>query len=321
MSLFKKYNEMEVINSFFNNIKDKLTNPFFGTLIIVLLVHHWELIYGIFNFDKDCLYDEKILFIKNYISNNITLTTFVFDAFQALIYMFLGYLIIVFTRSLVLWVEFWLMPFITGKVVNKNVVKRNLYDEVLNENKKYFDEYEDQRENVRKFSKIIDEQVEQINEKDKLLLKQSDDISNTIATLESTQSDLYLVQELNEGNGTTIRKLNRSIKEYIEQEEFYAKNLSLYRDLFFDNQSKGFYSSIDKFPPIILDKSLELKKDNKLKDFLSLGLFLTENSTQVKPEILIEMIKRGFLIRNRGREEFTPIGRIIFKYKDILLVN
>ena len=59
---------MEVVNSFFSNIKDKLTNPYFGTLIIVLIIHHWDLIFGVFNFDEGFTLDKKLEFINNYIT-------------------------------------------------------------------------------------------------------------------------------------------------------------------------------------------------------------------------------------------------------------
>lgn len=149
---------MEVINSFFNNIKDKLTNPFFGTLILVLIIHHWELFFGVFNFDKTYTLDNKLEFVKDYITNNITLFSIIWDIVHALIYMLLGYLMIVFTRSQVLWVEYWLMPLITGKIISKSVVRKSDYDDVVKEREQYFDQYEEQRNNVRKFSKAIDEQ-------------------------------------------------------------------------------------------------------------------------------------------------------------------
>ncbi len=135
---------MEVINSFFSNIKDKFTNPFFGTLIIVLIIHHWELWYAILNFDDGFNLNQKIEFIEKYISENLTFQSFLWDIAQAFIYMFIGYLIVVFTRSMVLWVEFGLMPLITGKVVNKNVVRRSEYEEVVKEREEYFDQYEEQ---------------------------------------------------------------------------------------------------------------------------------------------------------------------------------
>lgn len=309
---------MEVINSFFNNIKDKLTNPFFGTLIIVLLIHHWELFYGLFNFDDDCTYDEKILFIHNYISVKITLKSFLIDAFQALIYMFFGYLIIVLTRSIVLWIEYWLMPFITGKVVNKNVVKRTLYDEILNENKEYFDQHEDQRENVRKFSKIIDDHVEQIKEKDKLLIKQSNDITNTLATLESTQSDLKFVKNQNELNDSTNRE---NIREYSEMLKFSTLRLNLYKELFYGKKNDFFFSSMKNFPPTIIEKIVELKNDNKWEDFLKLSSYVYGYSESLSDNIALYMKETGLaLLNDKQKVVLTPIGEYIYIFKESIKI-
>ncbi len=34
-----------------DNVLQKTTNPFFGTLIAIWLVHNWQFIYTIFNFE------------------------------------------------------------------------------------------------------------------------------------------------------------------------------------------------------------------------------------------------------------------------------
>ena len=57
---------MRIIESFVDNIKQKTTNPFFGTLILVWLVRNWELVYTLFNFDNDCTLSDKKQFIRDY---------------------------------------------------------------------------------------------------------------------------------------------------------------------------------------------------------------------------------------------------------------
>ena len=57
---------MDITSSFFDNIKDKTTNPFFGTLIFVWLVRNWDLVYTVFNFDSDCNLEDKKEFIRKY---------------------------------------------------------------------------------------------------------------------------------------------------------------------------------------------------------------------------------------------------------------
>lgn len=308
---------MEVINSFFKNVKDKLTNPYFGTLILVLLFHHWELIYSIFNFDEKLNLDAKLKSIKKYISTNITFESVMYDALWALILMLAGYLIIVITRSIILWVEFWLMPFITGKIINKNVVKKEEYDNVVKEREEYFDQYEEQRENVRTFSKTIDEQTEQIKEKDKTLLEQTKTISTTVKELESTKSKLE--RSLNDASSKAnkIESLNNSLAENQKYKDYAIDKANKFEHLYFGKENQDFYSSIDKFPPEVITKLKELEKDNKLKAFIQVGQFYEHGGT-MGGEIITEMINRELVFDRGSREDLTPVGKIIYRYRKVL---
>lgn len=311
---------MEVINSFFNNVKDKLTNPYFGTLILVLLFHHWELIFIIFNFDDNVTLDTKLNSIKEYISINISFQNIMWDALWALILMLSGYLIIVITRSIVLWVEFWLMPFITGKIINKNVVKKDEYDKVVKEREEYFDQYEEQRKNVRNFSKTIDEQTEQIKQKDKDLLKQTRTISETIKELDLTKNKLEKSSNEASNKSKELELAKNSISELNRNLEFKTDKVNKFEHLFFDKENQSFYSSIENFPPEVINKINELKKDNKLMAFIQLGSFY-ENGGTIGGELLTEMIKRELAFERGSREDLTPLGKIIYRYRKVLVNN
>lgn len=311
---------MEVINSFFNNVKDKLTNPYFGTLILVLLFHHWELIFIIFNFDDYVTLDTKLNSIKEYISINISFQNLMWDALWTLILMLSGYLVIVITRSIVLWVEFWLMPFITGKIINKNVVKKDEYDKVVKEREKYFDQYEEQRKNVRNFSKTIDEQTEQIKQKDKDLLKQTRTISQTIKELDLTKNKLEKSSNEASNKSKELELAKNSISELNRNLEFKTDKVNKFEHLFFDKENQSFYSSIENFPPEVINKINELKKDNKLMAFIQLGSFY-ENGGKIGGELLTEMIKRELAFERGSREDLTPLGKIIYRYRKVLVNN
>jgi hypothetical protein len=307
---------MEVVNSFFSNIKDKLTNPYFGTLIIVVIIHHWELIFGIFNFDEIFTLEKKLEFVKNYIATNITWESFLLDALQALLYMFIGYLIVLLTRSIVLFIEFGIMPFITRKIVNKNVVRKTEYDEVVKEREEYFDQYEEQRNYVRNFSKTIDEQTEQIKQKDENLLKQTNTISKTIKILDSTKEELESFKNESSKKSLQIDQLKNSI-EFLEKENSsYNEKTMGYEHLFFNGQNKNFYSIINNFPPEILTKVQELKNDEKWEAFLHLGKFF-EKGGQIGSELLTEMTKRDLAFQREKRRNLTPSGEIIYRYNKV----
>lgn len=307
---------MEVVNSFFSNIKDKLTNPYFGTLIVVLIIHHWELIFGIFNFDEGFTLDKKIEFVKNYSLNNITWKSFLWDALQALFYMLIGYLIVVLTRSIVLFIEFGLMPFITGKIVNKNVVRRTEYEEVVKEREQYFDQYEEQRENVRNFSRTIDAQTEQIKEKDKNLLEQSNSISKALKELDLSQKRLAKSVDENNERSKIIERLENSIAQHDNLSKFCSKKLMEFRNLFFGKENESFYSSVDKFPPQIINKVNQLKKANDWNEFLQLGDFY-KNGGSMGGKTLTKMINYGLASARETTDDLTPIGEIIYQNKNV----
>lgn len=307
---------MEVVNSFFSNIKDKLTNPYFGTLILVLILHHWELLFAVFNFDNNFSLSQKLNFVSEYISIYITWKSFMLDALQAALYMVTGYLIVVLTRSIVLFIEYKLMPFITGKIVSKNVVLKTDFDEVVREREEYFDQYEEQRNNVRSFSKTIDEQTEQLKQKDDLLLDQSNKISETIDGLNNNKRQLVNAQ-------SRIDQISKNLRELESSNEILKKELAVanekvqgYEDLFFDEINQNFYDSIRKFPPEVINKVAELKKENRWKPFLSLGSFF-ENGGSIGGDLLTEMISRGLAFERESREDLTPVGNIIYRYYTI----
>ena len=307
---------MELINSFFSNIKDKFTNPFFGTLILVLVFHHWELWYGVLNFDKDCNLDDKLLFIQNYISANLIFKSLMIDILLAIGYMFLGYLIIVATRGLVLWVEFGLMPLITQKIVNKNVVRKSEYDTVVKEREEYFDKYEEQRRNVRNFSKTIDEQTEQISQKNQGYVKQNQVIGVLEKELDIANEKLEKLRIANDEKSTKIKELTTSIEEIQKSNELKSEILEKYDHLFFNQENVPFYNSIEKFPPEISKKVQELKKEKKWNSFLYIGKFFTEGGS-ISGESLTEMIEKGIVFERGKREDFTPLGKVIWHYREV----
>ncbi len=311
---------MEVINSFFSNIKDKLTNPYFGTLIIVLLFSHWELLYSIFNFNASQDLNDKISFIQEYISENITWTSFFKDATLALVLMLTGYLVIIVTRSLVIWVEFRLMPIITGVIISKNVVIKSEYDEVVEQREEYFDQYEEQRENVRRFSKTIDEQTEQIKEKDENLLEQSNKITQTIRDLDTTKISLNesLKREKQIKNELTLlQNLNENLKR---DNNLKNKMLDQFELLFVGDTNKAFFNTLNKFPPEIVKEVAKLKNDNQWDSFIAMGDFFRKGG-HLDGALLSNMIKRGLAFERGENESFTPKGKIIYYYRNIFDSN
>jgi ABC-type transporter Mla subunit MlaD len=230
--------------------------------------------------------------------------------------MFIGYLVIVGTRSLVMWVEFWLMPLITGKIVNKNVVRKSEFDEVVKEREEYFDQYEEQRKNVRYFSKTIDDQTEQIKQKDINFLEQTNTINKNQKDLEFLNRQLDNLKTENKTNIQKISEINTALKTLENDNATKIEQIRKYRNLFSSSENEPFYSSFDKFPPEVLNKVKELKDKNKWETFKYVGNFFTKGGS-MGGETLTEMIELGISFDRDTREDFTPLGEIIWKYRNL----
>lgn len=141
---------MQIISSFFDNLKQKTTNPFFGTLIFVWLIRNWELVYTLFNFDKDCNLADKKSFIINYYSSRSIWTELLYNVGISLILMIFAYLLIVLTRVFVNWVEHKIIPELNLKFVSKLVVNSSRYDESEKQRIENYNALVAERENINK---------------------------------------------------------------------------------------------------------------------------------------------------------------------------
>lgn len=81
------------LNSIFDNIKERTTNPFLGTLIVVWTVHNWKLVYSMFYFDKSLKLEERLHYIDKYFNDR----PFVWDL---LIVVVITIVVLLFTYSM-----------------------------------------------------------------------------------------------------------------------------------------------------------------------------------------------------------------------------
>ncbi|MCI9845178.1 hypothetical protein [Flavobacterium pectinovorum] len=310
---------MDYLNSFFQNIKDKLSNPFFGTLILIIIIHHWELWYSLFNFDKNYTRNAKVLLIKNLAEYELTTKNITYDIFYAIIIFLCGYFIIVGTRTLSMLIEFRIMPFITGKIINKNVVLKSTHDETVLERDEYSEKYEEQRKNVRLLSKNYDEQIEQIKTKDIELADTMASVSSLTKKLNSSERKVENTQNELEKSKIKLQQLELETENQKNESEFFLDNLQEYSSLFFNEENLLFWNSPNKFPTIIINKVIELKKANKWKQFLEVANYL-ENGGTISPNRINEIEEFEIIKQIKGKKfrQLSPIGGIISKYRSIL---
>lgn len=309
---------MDYLNSFFQNIKDKLSNPFFGTLILILIIHHWELWYSLFNFDPNYSRNAKVLLIRNLAEHELTTENILYDIVYALGISLLGYLIVICTRSLSMVIEFRIMPFLTGKIINKNVVLKSTHDETVSERDEYADKYEEQRKNVRLLSKNYDEQIEQIKNKDVELAETMQSLSKLTRDFNSSEQKLQNTENELQKSNSKVERLESETKKLTDDLTIKLNDLNEFRSLFFKAENRSFWDSSYKFPTIIRDKVKELKEANKWEQFIQVASFVEGGGT-MSQTMLNEMTEFGLIEKgiDTNFKRLRPIGEIIFKYKFI----
>jgi hypothetical protein len=135
----------DIILSFKENIKQKTTNPFFGTLILVWVIHNWELIYTFFNFESTKNLKDRIDYLSNYFSTipfikNLLLCIGITFAVLIATYVFLN-----FSRLIINIFEKKLTPWIYKITDKSSVVLKEDYQLVQAERNQLFTKVEEEK--------------------------------------------------------------------------------------------------------------------------------------------------------------------------------
>ena len=154
----------EIMNPVKENINTKLTNPFFGTLIIVWLFHNWELLVTIVNISDYNTIDLKIKAIADHFRNGKS--SFLCNFLTCVIYSF-GVLIfsyLLLSASLALTIQFARFKKWIFKKTEKSAVVyiedylkiKNINESLILENEKNAKEKLEYFEKLEKTSKDIE---------------------------------------------------------------------------------------------------------------------------------------------------------------------
>ncbi|PKB15257.1 hypothetical protein [Flavobacterium sp. 5] len=309
----------QIFNTLTENIKDRVKNPFFATLIGVWLVRNWELVYSIFNFDNDCQLLDKVNFVKDfYRPKNFwnELGTNVGIAFGL---MLIGYMLIIITRIIVNQVEYKIIPFLNDKASNGLAVKQTLYEQV----KKERFELRNDLEIVNK--KLIETEVANTNYKNENATLKIDILSkeNNILSLKNENQNIIgerqLVSEQNQKLSYEIDRYSKRNEELLDRQiisEFLNRN----------NLSETKNIGVPK----IIETFKELREQNLETEFLTVaeciyGTNLTTGIEMSRAEKYVEMnlieIHNGYKDKRSISSkdmDLTSQGYSIFANKIIL---
>ena len=120
--------------SFTDNFKEKTKNPFLGTYLTVWMIRNWDLIYTLFNFDKDCtLYDKKT-FISNYYKKGDFIDNLFTNILWTFCLLILTYILLNLSRFIVNLSEKQITPWVYKITDSKSIVLKTEYERIRSEN-------------------------------------------------------------------------------------------------------------------------------------------------------------------------------------------
>lgn len=115
----------EAWSSLKDNIKDRITNPFLGTFVVVWIAHNWQVVYSFFYFDNSWKLESKIKYFKDYWIDKSFFWNLMYVAATTLGILIITYLFLAIARYLAKIFENIIIPFINkiskGKIVTGEI--------------------------------------------------------------------------------------------------------------------------------------------------------------------------------------------------------
>lgn len=135
----------DIILSFKENIKQKTNNPFFGTLILVWIIHNWELIYTFFNFEPTKNLKDKIDYLSNHLSSIPFVKNLLFCVGITFAVLIASYVLINVSRLIINLFEKKLTPLVYKITDKSSVVLKEDYQLLQVERNRFFSKLEEEK--------------------------------------------------------------------------------------------------------------------------------------------------------------------------------
>lgn len=151
--------------SFKDNVKYKTSNPFFGTLILVWIIHNWEFIYSIFNFDSGTSLIDKVAFLKLFLDGKPFLTNLSICLILTFIALIVSYILLNLSRLITNFFEKIVTPWIYKISDKSSIVLKSQYDLLKLNNDDLLIKFEKERESKVKLQAEIERLESKIDKK------------------------------------------------------------------------------------------------------------------------------------------------------------
>lgn len=117
--------------SFKENIQNKTTNPFFGTLILVWCAKNWSLLFMVFNFNPNTTLDQKIALVNLHFEANPFIHNLILCVLEALVLIIISYALINLSRLIIEFYDKQVAPWVYKLADNNSIVLKSVHQLVL----------------------------------------------------------------------------------------------------------------------------------------------------------------------------------------------
>lgn len=118
----------DTFSSIFDSIKQRTTNPFLGTLIIVWLLKNWKLVYSLFYFDAKFTLNQRLNYISSYFDRHSFLLNMLFVVLITVAVLIFTYILLALSRLLSDSYERILMPLVSKWTDSSSIVLKVDYE-------------------------------------------------------------------------------------------------------------------------------------------------------------------------------------------------
>lgn len=247
----------EIFTSVRDNFKQKTTNPFFGTLVLIWLAKNWRLVYAVFTFESTYKLEQRIQFIETYYQQVSFSRNLLICVFLTIFSLVISYLLLNFSRLIINFYEKKITPWIYQITDKNSVVLKRDFDKLQGENDRLSEKYESEK----KRRIILATENEELEKKYWELIEKMDDtiVSNTnlLGDEEDTSLKVFNKLKADEALFNIFKKARRSfsVKGYISTQNLSQAEIIRLSDYGLIERGKG--NSVISYFFTELGKSVE----------------------------------------------------------------
>lgn len=180
------YMVKDLFDSFKDNIKERTTNPFLGTFLIVWLIKNWVLVYSLFYFDSKLTLDKRISYIQDYFNAQPFWLNLLIVVSITVLILILTYILLALSRLMANFNETTIIPWIY-KVTDKSSIVRKVDYLLL-------------RDKIRELEQRVEAEreakLQAFRERDQLELQMVSNANNIPATNELLTTDVKFFNKI-----------------------------------------------------------------------------------------------------------------------------